>query len=131
MVLLAQDAIQSSSTIKVKMQTSTEVNKDNSVNHGCSKLYIGNLCMDVSEEDLRGFFVDLGVVPSSIAKMVVKKGFAFVEFSNQAAADMAMDLCDGKPLMNTLVRIEPSIRSEQINPKPRKLIQLLFTNCKH
>lgn len=134
MVLLAQDAIsQQSNTMRSWTQNPNSTSgQGQRPQQGCSKLYVGNLACDVAVEDLSGFFSDHGIHGGSIVKMTLKRGFAFVEFVNQTAADMALELCNGKPLMNTLVRMEPAIRNEQL-PYPykaKKQVQLLFENCK-
>ncbi len=140
MVLIAQDAIahQSATVIRSRLQQQQQQQQQQtspSQGQGCCKLYMGNLATDVSEEDLRTFFTENNIAPSSVVKTVAKKGFAFIEFINQTAADMALEKCNGKPLMNTLVRLEPAIRNEfqyaNNQYKAKRFIQLLFSNCKY
>jgi len=66
-----------------------------------TKLYVGNLSYDATEEELKTLFSQAGMV-QSVA--IVKdretgrsKGFAFVEMSNQAEAQAAISQLNGKP----------------------------------
>ncbi len=65
-----------------------------------TKLYVGNLSYDATEEELKSLFSQAGVV-QSVA--IIKdretgrsKGFAFVEMSNQAEAQAAISQLNGK-----------------------------------
>jgi cold-inducible RNA-binding protein len=67
-----------------------------------SKLYVGNLSYNASEDDLRGLFTQAGTV-SSVALIKDRetgrsKGFAFVEMSTQAEAEKAISMLNGKEL---------------------------------
>jgi RNA recognition motif-containing protein len=64
-----------------------------------SKLYVGNLSYDATEDDLRELFAQAGTVTSST---VVKdrdtgrsRGFAFVEMSNSDEAQQAINMFHG------------------------------------
>jgi len=66
-----------------------------------TKLYVGNLSYDATEEELKTLFSQAGVV-QSVA--IIKdretgrsKGFAFIEMSNQAEAQAAISQLNGKP----------------------------------
>jgi RNA recognition motif-containing protein len=65
-------------------------------------IYVGNLSYDLSEEDLKKAFEEFGQVES--AKIITdtysgrSKGFGFVEMSNEAEAQSAIDGLNGKDL---------------------------------
>lgn len=74
-----------------------------------NKLYVGNLSYSTTEEDLRELFGQAGSV-SSVA--VIKdrdsgrsKGFAFVEMSNQAEAQKAISMFNGRSLGDRELRV--------------------------
>lgn len=65
-----------------------------------TKLYVGNLSYDTTEDELKTLFAQAGVV-QSVA--IIKdretgrsKGFAFVEMSNQTEAQAAISQFNGK-----------------------------------
>lgn len=65
-----------------------------------TKLFVGNLSFDTSEETLRALFSEAGTI---VTVDVIKdrfsgrpKGFAFVEMSNQEEAEKAIALLNGK-----------------------------------
>jgi RNA recognition motif-containing protein len=64
-----------------------------------TKLYVGNLSYDTTEEDLRTLFVQAGTVESvNLIKdrdTGRSKGFAFVEMSNQAEMEKAIQMFNG------------------------------------
>lgn len=66
------------------------------------KLYVGGLSYDTTEDGLRTAFGQAGTVSSAT---IIKdrmsgrsKGFGFVEFDNDAEAQAAIDLWNGKEL---------------------------------
>lgn len=65
-----------------------------------TKLYVGNLSYDATEEELKTLFSQAGVVQSvAIIKdreTSRSKGFAFIEMSNQADAQAAISQLNGK-----------------------------------
>lgn len=66
------------------------------------KLYVGNLAYSTTESDLRDLFSQAGTV-ASVALIKDRdtgqsKGFAFVEMSNQAEAQNAISMFNGKSL---------------------------------
>lgn len=74
-----------------------------------SKLYVGNLSYSTTEDELRNLFMQAGTV-TSVA--VIKdretqrpKGFAFVEMSNQAEAQKAIDMFNGRSLGDRDLRV--------------------------
>ena len=78
-----------------------------------SKLYVGNLPYNVTEDDLRGLFAQAGEVKevSLITDRATgrSKGFGFVEMTNQADAEKAIQLLNdhdmgGRPLKVSIAR---------------------------
>jgi RNA recognition motif-containing protein len=72
------------------------------------KVYVGNLPYNVSEQDLEGLFSEFGIIVSST---VIKdfetgrsKGFGFIEFDNQAAAQAALKL-DGQEFQGRRMKV--------------------------
>ena len=72
-------------------------------------IYVGNLSFDVSEDELRQLFEVHGEVTSSkiIMDRVTGKsrGFAFVEMSDDAQAQTAIDVVNGKDLKGRPLRV--------------------------
>ncbi len=69
-----------------------------------SKLFVGNLSYNVSEEELRELFSEAGEL-KEVAVIVDRdtrrpKGFAFVEFVNQADAEKAIQMFNNYELDN-------------------------------
>ena len=66
------------------------------------KLYVGNLPYSTTGDDLRNMFAAAGEVSSAtviIDKMSGRsKGFGFVEFSDDSAAQKAIDMFNGKDM---------------------------------
>jgi cold-inducible RNA-binding protein len=67
-----------------------------------TRLFIGNLSFNTTEEDLKACFAQAGAV-SSVNLMMDKftgksRGFAFVEMASAAEAAKAIELFHGKPL---------------------------------
>ena len=61
-----------------------------------ARLFVGNLPYDVTESDLRDFFQPVGELSSVIIPMDrdtgKPRGFAFIEFADQAQADLEAGL---------------------------------------
>lgn len=78
-----------------------------------SKLYVGNLPYDVTEEDLRGLFAQVGQV-QEVALIMDRatgrsKGFGFVRMANQAEAEKAIQTLNnhdmgGRPIKVSIAR---------------------------
>lgn len=72
-------------------------------------LFVGNLSFDLSDEDLEQAFAEFGTVTS--ARIIRdretrrSKGFGFVEFEDDAAADAAVAKMDGKDLNGRPLRV--------------------------
>lgn len=74
-----------------------------------SRLYVGNLPYSTTEDELRNLFSQAGTV-ASVA--IIKdrdtgqsKGFAFVEMSNQAEAEKAISMLNGRNLGQREMRV--------------------------
>lgn len=66
------------------------------------KLYVGNLPYSTTGDDLRNVFAAAGEVASATVimdKMTGRsKGFGFVEFNDDGAADKAIEMFNGKDM---------------------------------
>jgi cold-inducible RNA-binding protein len=85
-----------------------------------TKLYVGNLSYDTTEEDLRTLFSQAGTV-SSVALIKDRdtgrsKGFAFVEMSNQSEAEQAIKLFDGSSYGNRDLKVNLARPREDRGP---------------
>ena len=74
-----------------------------------SKLYVGNLSYSTKEDDLRDLFAQAGTV-ASVALIKDRdsgqsKGFAFVEMSNQAEVQKAIEMFNGRALGDRELRV--------------------------
>ncbi|MDR1149502.1 MAG: RNA-binding protein [Spirochaetaceae bacterium] len=74
-----------------------------------NKLYVGNLSYHTTEDGLRNYFSNFGNVTS--VKVIFdresgnSKGFGFVEMSNDAEADAAIEGTNGKDLDGRQIRV--------------------------
>ena len=86
-------------------------------------IYVSNLGFNVEDEDLKGFFADYGTVTS--AKVITDKltqrsrGFGFVEMSDDAAGQKAIDelngaVVEGRSISVTVARP----KEDRSNSKP-------------
>jgi RNA recognition motif-containing protein len=78
-----------------------------------TRIYVGNLSYETTEDDLRTLFAQAGTV-SSVALIKDRdtgqsKGFAFVEMSNQSEAEKAIQTFN----------VQPSFESKPGPPKGR------------
>ncbi len=74
-----------------------------------AKLYVGNLSYDITEEKLRELFTEAGTVDTVEVIMDREtrrpKGFAFVSMSNQAEAENAIRMLNGKMVDNREIKV--------------------------
>ena len=74
-----------------------------------SKLYIGNLSYSITEDELRRLFLQAGVVNSVwLGKDRMSgrsRGFAFVEMSNPAEAQKAIEIFNGQSFGDRNLRV--------------------------
>jgi len=77
-----------------------------------TKLYVGNLSYDSTEEDLRTLFAQAGTVTSvDLIKdrdTGRSKGFAFVQMSNQSEAEQAIKMFNGYDLEGRQLKVNPA-----------------------
>jgi cold-inducible RNA-binding protein len=69
-----------------------------------TKLFVGNLPYKATEADLQAFFEEAGVHVDSVNILRDRfsgeaRGFGFVEISDDAAANQAVQACNGRALM--------------------------------
>ena len=73
-----------------------------------NKIYVGSLSYDVTAEDLKSFFAQYGDIED--ARVIMdrdtgkSKGFAFVTFANQNAAQAAL-IADGAEMQGRKIRV--------------------------
>ncbi len=75
-----------------------------------SKLYVGNLSYQTTEDDLRQLFMGAGEV-TSVAIITERdtgrsKGFGFVEMSNEEEAIKAQQMFNGHSLLNRALKVD-------------------------
>ena len=68
------------------------------------KLFVGNLPYSATEADITDFFSQAGVTVDSVNVMRDRftgeaRGFGFVEINDDAAANHAIEACNGRDLM--------------------------------
>jgi RNA recognition motif-containing protein len=86
-----------------------------------TKLYVGNLSYDTTEEGLRAKFSEAGTVVS--VEMIKDrdtgrmKGFAFVTMTNQEEAENAIKLLNEKMLDNRVIKVNIARPREE---RPRR-----------
>jgi RNA recognition motif-containing protein len=74
-----------------------------------TKLYVGNLSYDTTEDDLRTLFSQMGTVAT--VELIKdrdtgsSKGFAFVEMANQSEAEKAISSFNGYSLGNRQIKV--------------------------
>ncbi len=73
-------------------------------------LYVGNLSYDTTEDTIRTLFSEYGEIES--ANLITdrytgrSRGFAFVEFTTQEAADAAMEALSGRSVDGREIRVD-------------------------
>jgi RNA recognition motif-containing protein len=68
------------------------------------RLYVGNLPFQATDSDVRDFFARAGVPVDNVTLMRDRvsgepRGFGFVEVSDRAAAERAIEVCNGMDFM--------------------------------
>ena len=80
-------------------------------------IYVSNLSFNVQDEDLKEFFAEYGEVTS--AKVITDKftgrsrGFGFVEMSDDAAAQKAIQELDGATVEGRAIKVSEAKPREQ------------------
>lgn len=82
-----------------------------------TKLYVGNLSYETTEDELRTLFTQAGNV-TSVALIKDRdtgrsKGFAFVEMSNQSEAEKAIQMFNGYSLSNRALKVNAARPREE------------------
>ncbi|RPI84788.1 MAG: RNA-binding protein [Chloroflexi bacterium] len=85
-----------------------------------TKLFVGNLSFNTTEDDLRTLFAGAGEVTSI---QLIKdretgrsKGFAFVEMSSQSEAESAIKQFNGYSLNNRELKIDKARPKQEFSP---------------
>ena len=82
-----------------------------------TKLYVGNLSFETTEDDIRSLFAECGTVTSCnliIDKFTSKsRGFAFVEMSSQAEATKAISEMNGKDVSGRALTVNEAKPREE------------------
>src|SRR6267378_1006822 len=73
-----------------------------------TKLFVGNLPYAATEADLQNFFAQAGVTVDAVNVMRDRfsgeaRGFGFVDINDAAAANRAVEACNGRDLMGRAV----------------------------
>ena len=87
------------------------------------KLYIGNLADDVTEDDLRANFGDIGEIVSLVIirdKITgMSRGFGFVEMSTEQQAEEAVQKFNGGELLGRTIRVNEAKPKGEQDDRPR------------
>jgi len=87
------------------------------------KLYVGNLSYDTNDSSLSDAFAKAGAVTSATVIMDRmtgrSKGFGFVEMTNDAEADAAIQMWDGQELDGRNLKVNEARPMEERPQKPR------------
>ncbi len=74
-----------------------------------TRLYVGNISRETTEQDLRTMFGEAGTVGSvdmiKDRQTGKSKGFAFVTMSSQDDADKAISMLDGKDVSDRALKV--------------------------
>jgi RNA recognition motif-containing protein len=85
-----------------------------------TKIYVGNLTFDTTEDNLKELFAQAGTVASvTLIKdrdTGQSKGFAFIEMSNQAEAQKAIQMFNGKSLGSRELKVNLARPREERGP---------------
>jgi len=74
-----------------------------------TKLYVGNLSFDVTEDELRKLFSEVGTVSEAVLikdrDTGYSKGFAFITMGSQEEAKKAIEQINGKMMNNRELKV--------------------------
>ncbi len=85
------------------------------------KLYVGNLCHSIDDEELKKLFEQHGTVQS--ARVIMdresgrSKGFGFVEMSSDAEANQAIEALNGKEASGRTLTVNEARPKEERPPR--------------
>lgn len=86
-----------------------------------TKIYVGNLSYDVSDDDLKGVFAEKGTVLSANVVMDREsgrsRGFGFVEMEDAAAATSAIDELNGSEFRGRKMVVNEARPREDKGPR--------------
>jgi insulin-like growth factor 2 mRNA-binding protein 1 len=74
-----------------------------------SKIYMGNINKEATEEELRGFIEENGISEKQITGLWLKRGFAFIDCADQSSADALIDTLQNREFMGQKLTLEPSV----------------------
>ena len=85
-----------------------------------TKIYVGNLSYETTEEELRELFSQAGTV---VSVALIKdrdtgqsKGFAFIEMNNQSEAEKGIQMFNGHTLGNRALKVNLARPKEERGP---------------
>jgi len=83
-----------------------------------TRLYIGNMSTETTEQDLRTLFSEAGTVQSVELPMNPRtgkpRGFAFVTMLNQDEAEKALHMFNAKDLNSHMLKVNITLPREEI-----------------
>ncbi|CAG7832157.1 unnamed protein product [Allacma fusca] len=74
-----------------------------------SKIYVGNINKEATEEELRKFIDENCIGAKQITGLWLKKGFAFIDCADQSSADALIDALQHREFMGLKLTLEPSV----------------------
>ncbi len=86
-----------------------------------NRIYVGNLPYSVDQAQLKEIFSEAGTVTDTaipVNEMKKPKGFAFVEFADQASMENAIKMFDGKEVGGRTLRVNEARPREERGPRP-------------
>ena len=82
-----------------------------------TKLYVGNMSQETTEDDLRSLFAEAGTVNSvnliMDRKKGISKGFAFVTMNSETEAQKAIGMFDAKEINAHAIKVNVSHPREE------------------
>lgn len=87
------------------------MNNMQTVENASSRLFVGNMRLEMTESELRALFEPFGEVKRVLLladpDTGVSRGFAFVEMASEAEAAQAITVLNGKELHGRYLRVRP------------------------
>ncbi|CAG7829616.1 unnamed protein product [Allacma fusca] len=74
-----------------------------------SKIYVGNINKEATEEELRSFMKENGIREKQITGLWLKRGFAFIDCADQSSADALIDTLQHREFLGQKLTLEPSV----------------------